>query len=66
MNAPKLHTAILQKQPWVILAVCGKDLPELNFTVAGKKYSAQEGSIWQRCKRGYFFPTKIYKRATQI
>ena len=42
MNAPKLHTAILQKQPWVILAVCGKDfLPELNFTVAGKKYSLQ-------------------------
>ena len=45
MNASKLHTAILQKQPWVILAVCGKDLPELNFTVAGKKYSAQEMSL---------------------
>ena len=46
MNAPKLHTAILQKQPWVILAVCGKDfLPELNFAVAGKKYSLQEMSL---------------------
>ena len=33
----------MQKQPRVILEVCGKDfLPGLTFTVAGKKYFLQE------------------------
>ena len=46
MPLTKLHIAILQKQPRVILAVCGKEfLPGLTFTVAGKKYSLQELSL---------------------